>query len=345
MEERTQDSFFDEKEQVIEMYSKFLEGTRLSYEDRSIITSFDQKVSSFEQMQMRLETIGKIKIENPHIDLSIKEAALEGTRGEEAEMNAITSAEYFELSKNERAEPFLQEKNYTKEPVFSSVQDARNWIFEQQVTYMQEWLSVQDSSLFGEHEQEVIDSLEVEFKNGRTQMKLLYIDDRYKLPVTSNSVEQILENIFKNAPTLVSNAMDFVNEKSLTFENNVLDSLATLYELKDDMAFTSENYAKIFGYPSISHERDILKNIRQQRSEQLFDWVYNETYPLGTTIEYRHDRLLTLDKKIVDGHQFFLADENTELMIRSSPKVRITLNVGHSLMLVTVRHSLFQVQK
>ncbi|OTN84062.1 hypothetical protein A5819_003612 [Enterococcus sp. 7E2_DIV0204] len=110
--EETQESgsILLEKEEVIDLYAKFLQGESLTYDERSKIVAYDQKNNSFEQMQYRLEAIDVVQEFNPEINLSIQEEALCQTRGEQKQMLKLVSAEYYQQSTSEKKEQKQEEK-------------------------------------------------------------------------------------------------------------------------------------------------------------------------------------------------------------------------------------------
>lgn len=109
-EKQQSGSLLFEKEEVIDLYARFLQGESLTYDERSKIVAYDQKNNSFEQMQYRLEAIDAVHDANPEINLSIQEEALCQTRGEQEQMSVLISAEYYQQSISEKSEQKQEEK-------------------------------------------------------------------------------------------------------------------------------------------------------------------------------------------------------------------------------------------
>ncbi|GGD01797.1 hypothetical protein [Enterococcus wangshanyuanii] len=109
-EKQQSGSLLFEKEEVIDLYAKFLQGESLTYDERSKIVAYDQKNNSFEQMQYRLEAIDTVHDANPEINLSIQEEALCQTRGEQEQMSVLISAEYYQQSISEKSVQNQEEK-------------------------------------------------------------------------------------------------------------------------------------------------------------------------------------------------------------------------------------------
>lgn len=101
-------------------------------------------------------------------------------------------------------------------------------------------------------------------------------------------------------------------------KDHILANMADQYGLILDKAFSSKDYEQIFGYPAARTEKEILAMINQQRNERVVDWAYRETYSPEEIEFYKEDRVLNLQKKLIDGHMFYQIDEQAELLLQPS---------------------------
>ena len=319
----------DNKEEVLSLYTKYLSGEKLTYTERTSIFQYDQANGSFEQMQLRLEGLGRAMFNNPDIDFREKEETIMLARGEEEALREIISKEYYDMSINERAEvkkaPSLKKAGATKEytnvseaPGFMNYKEVSKLQLEEELSMMQEWVNTAHSEQITELDRDYFNSLEIGAGDGNVYFSYPVDDGIDIVDTLTKDMTEIIGYRFSDRPELLQEAKAHLFEQLDLSKDRLLEQLAEDYGIENDMAFTAEDYPRIFGFPEARTEKEIFAAINQQRSEKQFDWVYNETYPSETIAQYKEELVMNLQKKIIDGHQFYQIDEQVELMLQSS---------------------------
>lgn len=109
----------NDTDKAVALYMQFLTTDTLQREERYELQAFDTKHSSFDQLQMRLEAIDKVKSENPERDLSKKEKELYRTNGESATMNQFVTEEHKAMAGKERQEKETKSKTQERQQSFA----------------------------------------------------------------------------------------------------------------------------------------------------------------------------------------------------------------------------------
>lgn len=319
----------DTKEEVLSLYTKYLSGDELTYTERTSIVQYDQENGSFEQMQLRLEGLGRAMLGNPDMDFREKEDALMLARGEDEALQEIISKEYYDMSINERTEvkenttvknieANKEQSKVPEAPGFMNYEEVSKLQLEEELSTMQEWINTFNSEQISVRDRDYFNSLEIGFGDGNVYFSYPVDDGVDIVDTLTKDMTEIISYKFSDRPELLQEAKAHLFEQLGLSKDKLLEQLAEDYDIKHDMAFTAEDYPRIFGFPEARSEKEIHAAINQQRSEKQFDWVYNETYPSETVAQYKEELVLNLQKKIIDGHQFYQIDEQMELMLQSS---------------------------
>jgi len=101
-----------DQEQAKEQYKRFMRGEKLTYTDRTKIVQYDQKATTFDKMDMRINALTELKVFE---DLNTQEhiEKWEATQCDEAIINSLAEKEYYQLARNEKPENLI--KNEARE--------------------------------------------------------------------------------------------------------------------------------------------------------------------------------------------------------------------------------------
>lgn len=320
-----------DKETVVLLYSRYLTDDRLTYDERTLIVQYDQKNGSFEQMQMRLEGIGFALIENPSLDLSVKEEQLYQSRGEESLMQPLISKEYYDMSANERVESRqeIRSESVTVEPQTEALTEIPSFMdyekvsrvqLEEELAIVQEWLETYDTHHISERDKDYFQRIELSSGDGNVYF-VYPLDDGIDIVDTfTQDVSEILAYQFADQPAVLNDAKTHLFEQLGLNKNHLLEQLAESYGIQNDLAFSPDDYERLFGFPTAHSEKEILAAINLQRGEKMVDWVYQGTHSPEAIAQYKEEQLVNLQKKLIEGHTFYQIDEQMELVIHSSPE-------------------------
>lgn len=314
------------KEQVVSLYTRYLSGEGLTYDERSQLVAFDQRNNSFEQMQMRLEGLEFARLANPTLNLSDKEQGLLNSKGDAQAMQEITSKEYYEQSKNEKS---VEQKQpiplvHTMDRDLREVNAISGEFLESQLEEIKRFLDSYSSS-------NAFKTVKLDFDIGvqviETDTNFLFsymINDGVDVTDTyTNDIREVITNSlsYEEYPTLAEDTQTHMTTYLAERKQEILDQLATVYDIQNDQAFQSTDYEKVFQYPKLAEDREIMAGIHQQRSEKIVDWAYKGTYTPDKITEYKNGHILSLQKKVIEGHTFYQIDEHMELMMNASKEV------------------------
>lgn len=314
------------KEQVISLYTRYLTGDKLTYDERSQLVAYDQKNNSFEQMQMRLEGLEFARFTNPTLDLIEKEQQLMDSKGESKSMQTITSKEYYELSKNERtieqSKPISVVHTMDRDP--QQLQSITVKFMENQLEEIIRFLSAYETTK--EINTLKIESSMVQVVEGDHGylFSYNYYDGIAVYDQNTRNVHEVISKAFTydSYPSLLEDMHAHMEEYLSEQQSIVLNQLADMYDIKTDPAFDSTDYEKIFHYPTLTDDRDILSGIHHQRSEKIVDWAFKGTYTAAEITKYKNSHILSLQRKLIEGHNFYQIDEHMELMMNASKETQ-----------------------
>lgn len=96
---------FDLQSKAKGQYKKHLKGEQLTYDERSLIVRYDQKVSDWEKFDMRIDAAYEAEFEKSGLDLSQHKQSLEKLQvdQETEQISDFTNKEYYSMSRNEKA--------------------------------------------------------------------------------------------------------------------------------------------------------------------------------------------------------------------------------------------------
>lgn len=203
-------------------------------------------------------------------------------------------------------------------PGFMNYEEVSKLQLEEELSTMQEWINTFNSEQISVRDLDYFNSLEIGVGDGNVYFSYPVDDGVDIVDTLTKDMTEIISYKFSDRPELLQEAKAHLFEQLGLSKDKLLEQLAEDYDIKHDIAFASEDYPRIFGFPEARSEKEIHAAINQQRSEKQFDWVYNETYPSETVAQYKEELVLNLQKKIIDGHQFYQIDEQMELMLQSS---------------------------
>lgn len=315
------------KEQVVSLYTRYLTGDKLTYDERSHLVAYDQKNTPFEQMQMRLEGVEFARLTDPTLNLAEKEQQLLAAKGESKPMQTITSKEYYELSKNERA--YEQSKPiplvHTMDRDLQLLKNITGDFMGNQLEAAKSYLESYDTSL--EFKNVLLDfNVGVDLIEANNTFLFSYMTSDGQ-DVSDNYTKDIQEVIEKSLvsdtyPTLSEDTKNHMSGYLMEQKDKVLSQLSEVYDIQSDQAFQPEDYEKIFHYPTLADDREILSGIHHQRSEKIVDWAFKGTYTAAEITEYKNSHILNLQKKLIEGHTFYQIDEHMELMMNASKETQ-----------------------
>lgn len=319
----------ENKEEVLSLYSNYLSGDRLTYDERTKIVQYDQANGSFEQMQLRLEGLGRAMYRNSDLDLSNKENVIMAARGNNEALQDLISKEYYDMSANERVESRQEERSesvaverqaeaLTETPGFMNYEKVSRVQLEEELAIVQKWVKSYNTHPISERDKDYFQRIELSSGDGNVYYAYPLDDGIDIVDTFTQDVSEILAYKFADQPVVLNDAKTHLFEQLGLSKNHLLEQLAETYGIQNDLAFTPDDYERLFGFPTVRSEKEILASINLQRGEKMVDWVYQGTYSPETVAQYKEEQLVNLQKKLIEGHTLYQIDEQMELVIHSS---------------------------
>lgn len=330
-EQRRADMIYrmENKEEVLSLYTNYLSGDRLTYDERTKIVQYDQANGSFEQMQLRLEGLGRAMYRNSDLDLSNKENVIMAARGNNEALQDLILKEYYDMSTNERIESRQEERSesatverqaeaLTETPGFMNYEKVSRVQLEEELAIVQKWVESSNTHPISERDKDYFQRIELSSGDGNVYY-VYPLDDGIDIVDTfTQDVSEILAYKFADQPAVLNDAKTHLFEQLGLNKNHLLEQLAESYGIQNDLAFSPDDYERLFGFPTAHSEKEILAAINLQRGEKMVDWVYQGTHSPETIAQYKEEQLVNLQKKLIEGHTFYQIDEQMELVIHSS---------------------------